>query len=801
MATQSAAFSTFLPEFAAGLLSEREVYPRARIIATQVSRLLPGSAVIVYVLEEGNPQTWGDRATVGQDLSVAAPSLPCDAGTLGLVWKRKQPFVLSGASLRREDYAHLNVRRTLASLAYYPLFRDKLLIGAVEIISFEHPIDADVLASLSSLTDHAALALSTAVAYEDERNSQFKTINRLTQLYDLERVFNSTLRMNELLPIIAAKIQEILEVQAVNLWMVHDDDMLLMNRSGEDSTIAVGAVQATGEGIAAEVADSAKALLLPNSSDPRLVSRNSNAQGTPIRSLVAVPIVSQDSLVGVLEIINRLDGKLFDEDDAFFLSTISLTAASALHNASLLEAERKIEILETLVKVSQEITSTLNLDRVLAVVVNGPQAIMAYDRAAIALDDRGKLQIKAISGKTEIIQSDPAVRLLREMLEFCAISDSETYVAARGNQVQADRAETRVKFANYFSQSGSRAWYAIPLQDDEGRLGILSFESKNPEFLSDVHLELIKVLAAQATVAVRNASLYTEVPFIGILEPLLQKKQQFMRMEKSRRTAALILAATVVLFLAFFPLPMRVDGAAVVAPQRTAQIQAELEGVIKNVLVREGDPVKRGTVLAEMDDWNFRSALAGAQAKHDSAVSQTNRALASNDGAEAGIQRVQADYWASEVSRARERLERTRLRSPIDGVVATPHVEDLVGRKLDVGDNFAQVLDTSRASIDIAVDQGDLPLVHAGEPASLKLEGFPTGKLRGDVVVVSPLGVAEGERRVFMARVHVLNSDGTLRAGMQGRGKVSVGWRPAGYVMFRGLGMWAWTKLWTWFGW
>src|SRR5207249_823003 len=140
------------------------------------------------------------------------------------------------------------------------------------------------------------------------------------------------------------------------------------------------------------------------------------------------------------------------------------------------------------------------------------------------------------------------------------------------------------------------------------------------------HLELIKVLAAQATVAVRNASLYTEVPFIGILEPLLQKKQQFMRMEKQRRGAMLALAAAAVLFLAFFPLPMRVDGAAVVAPQRTAQIQAELEGVIKNVLVREGDAVKRGAVLAEMDDWNFRSALASAQAKHDSAASQMNRA-------------------------------------------------------------------------------------------------------------------------------------------------------------------------------
>src|SRR5438552_9775478 len=119
MATQSPAFSTFLPKFAGELLAERELYPRARIIANQISELMPGAAVIVYVLEEGPPPSWGDRATVGADISVAESSIASDAGALGMVWRRKEPFVLAGP-LRREDYAHLNVRRTVVSLAYCP---------------------------------------------------------------------------------------------------------------------------------------------------------------------------------------------------------------------------------------------------------------------------------------------------------------------------------------------------------------------------------------------------------------------------------------------------------------------------------------------------------------------------------------------------------------------------------------------------------------------------------------------------------------------------------------------------------
>jgi hypothetical protein len=54
---------------------------------------------------------------------------------------------------------------------------------------------------------------------------------------------------------------------------------------------------------------------------------------------------------------------------------------------------------------------------------------------------------------------------------------------------------------------------------------------------------------------------------------------------------------------------------------------------------------------------------------------------------------------------------------------------------------------------------------------------------------------------VFYARVEVPNDDAALRTGMLGRAKISAGWHPAGYVFFRDLGIWLWSKLWSWFGW
>jgi hypothetical protein len=47
----------------------------------------------------------------------------------------------------------------------------------------------------------------------------------------------------------------------------------------------------------------------------------------------------------------------------------------------------------------------------------------------------------------------------------------------------------------------------------------------------------------------------------------------------------------------------------------------------------------------------------------------------------------------------------------------------------------------------------------------------------------------------------VPNDDASLRTGMQGRAKITAGWHPAGYVFFRNLGIWLWSKIWSWFGW
>jgi len=785
--------------FASALLTQQEVGPRAQVIADQIAQLLPGTAVVVYVVEDQQNPAWTPKAIAGE--ITVGDVTEFDSGTLGAVAANKTFLQFEGGDLQREEYGHLDIRRTVTALAYVPLVLDEVLFGAIELVSCDQPLPEGLLEMLSEIPDLATQAIATALSYESERNTSLQSISRVTQMYDLEKVFNSTLEMDELLGTIAKKFQEVMNVQGVNLWMVNNDALELVSCEGYDPTVQLGMVQGLGEGIAGDMSDSGEAVLVDNADDERLQKRNAGIEDGMVFSIVAVPLLEHENLVGVVEAVNRLDGLPFDDDDQFLLTNICETASNALHNASLLQAERKVEILEALVRVSSEITSTLDIDRVLDAIVNGPATVIAYERAAIALDQRGRLRLKAVSGVAKINPEDPDMARLQELLEWTSMSNEPILVTQHGDEVAAEREETRAKFESYFAKSGMRAFHALPLADDDGRVGVLSFESSDPDFLSTAHLEMIKVLAGQATVALRNASLYREVPFIDVLQPLLAKKRKFMALEKRRRWALVAGVGIGLLFLAAFPLPLRIDGPAVVAPAHSARVQPEVAGVVQTVSVREGDTVKPGTVLASLADWQYRAELAAAQAKYETAVSRMNKALAANDGTEAGIESVQADYWNTEVARAQQRLQKTLLRSPIDGVVATPHVEDWVGRDLKPGDAFAEVLDTSRAIVDVAVDQQDVSLLRPGGKASVKLEGFPTRTFRGEVTVVSPKSQLQGEENVFFARVSVPNDGGLIRAGMQGRSKIFAAWKPAGEVFFRRPGMWLWSKIWSWFGW
>ncbi|MGB6974815.1 MAG: efflux RND transporter periplasmic adaptor subunit [Terracidiphilus sp.] len=799
---------SILAELAVSLLAVRDPAARARFIATAVAEHFPESICIIYKISPADKLPEPLAAAGDPSLSeVGAP----DFGAVLEALAGSGTFILRpGIALRREDFAHLAVNRPVVSLGYLAIRASGgpdgehpgPPAGILEIASFRSAFSVAGLESIMPIAGLAAAALQSAEQLEQERRVSLDSIHRMSQLYDLEKSLNATLELDQVSALAPEKIRAMLDCQAVHLWLFDGEILRLMASSGDDATVTAQMSARPGDSYVADMAEEGEALLITDPKDERLARRNARLGPSPatppITNTLVVPLLQDEAEVGVLEAVNKSGEKPFDDDDSFFLTTMAETVSSALKNATLMHAERKLEILETLVHVSSEITSTLRLDRLLQIIVNNPQTVLPYDRCAIALDNRGVLQLKSVSGRQSLPLGDIQVDQLNVLLGWLAMQPNVIYLKLQKGEKREFELPRIV--LQHFELTGNRGLYSCPLYDDQGRVGLLLYEAVNPDFLDLPHIEMIKILAGQATVAIRNALLYREVPLISLLEPLAKRRRALFRDRRGRRVVYSVASAVVLLFLLFCPFPMRVNGHATVAPLHTVNIQAPLDGNVSAVYAREGQSVEAGQPLGALNDWQWRANLTSAEAGYRAAQLTMEQDLA-NGSARAGADRMQADMLHAQLEQVRRHLDDAQMRSPIAGVVTTPNLQNAVGQHLDAGANFAQVLDLSSAVVDIAVAQGDVRFVLPGQHAGIKLDSFPQRVWRGSVQIVSPEAQPLDGDRAFVARVPLDNNRALLRAGMNGDAKIFVGYRPAGYVLLRKPFFWIWHTLWDWIGW
>jgi len=790
-------------ETAAQLLGAFDLASRAAIIASAVSGLIPDSACLIHLYQAENDSAPWTIAGMSGEVSLADTQ---HAGNW--LFAIPETFPAEGqiydmSRISREDYAHIHVSRTVGAIAYLPVEREEQLAAVIEIVVFSGTIEQTRLQELAPILHLAGPALLTGEQFEQQRQTLLDSVHRMSQMYDLEKSLNATLEMDAVIAAIPSKAAAMIPCQAIHLWLFEGPNLKLVSSEGADDTVELGMIEAPGEGYVADMAEEGEPLLITEADDERLLARNArrpeDSTIPPVSDAALVPLMQDEAEIGVLEAINR-DGRTFDDDDQFLLISMAETISNALKNASLMMAERKLEILKVLVQVSSEITSTLRLDRLLQIIVNSPQSVLPYELCAMALDNRGRLQLKAVSGMASLPMGDLKVEQVERLVRWLASQPDALHVSWHEGSQSDESSTLAPEVLEHFQATGYRALYSLPLEDDQGRVGLLLFESGDPDFLGVAQIEMIKVLAGQATVALRNALLYREVPLITLLEPLIQKRAALLRTTGQRRLAYAAAALAVILFLAFCPLPMRVAGDALVEAQHLATVAAPVDGNVDRVYVHEGQRVSPGDVLGALNDWQWRANLAAAEARYQQAQLVMEDDLA-HGSARAGADRANVNFLRSEVAQARARVDSAQLRSPIAGIVVTPHLENAAGEHLDAGATFAQILDLSQAVVRIAVPERDAELMQAGQRAAIKLDSYPQRTWHDSVAIVSPQASAGDGDRTFAAEVRLPNADAALHAGMSGKGKISIGWRPAGYVLLRRPALWLWQTLWNWIGW
>ena len=514
-------------EVGAQLLAAPDAVMRASVLASAIVAQLQNCACAVHRFNSEDLENAWTVIGLAGDVSPQPASTGSGNRLMApLVLESPETLIYAGAEILREDYSHLQISRSVSSIAYIPLLQGEELVGAAEILTFSGTPRLQDLQAIAPIVQLGSTAILAAESSEAQRQDLLDSVHRMSQLYDLEKSLNATLELEAVTALIPVKAAAMLPCQAIHLWMFDGDILRLVSTHGEDSTVESGMTQAPGEGYVADMAEEGEALLISDAKDGRLTSRNAHLDpdldATPVTNALVVPLMQDEAEIGVLEAINKEEG-VFDDDDQFLMMSMAETIANALKNASLMHAERKLEILKALVHVSGEITSTLRLDRLLGIIANSPQHVLPYERCAIALDQRGKLQLKAVSGMATLPLGDITVERLNQLMRWLA-SQTEL-VHLRKADDGGEHQEIPGPVAEYFAATGYRAVYAMPLADDQGRVGMLIYESSDVDFLDVPHIEMIKILAAQATVAIRNAMLYRDVPLISLIEPMMKKKQ------------------------------------------------------------------------------------------------------------------------------------------------------------------------------------------------------------------------------------------------------------------------------------
>ncbi len=137
-----------------------------------------------------------------------------------------------------------------------------------------------------------------------------------------------------------------------------------------------------------------------------------------------------------------------------------------------------------------------------------------------------------------------------------------------------------------------------------------------------------------------------------------------------------------------------------------------------------------------------------------------------------------------------------KIRSPIDGVIATPYLKNRVGQYLEKGNPLCDIVSEGVVIIDMPVPEKEIADVRPGMPITLKVRGYASRSFEAKVKAMAPVAVDKGLEKMVVVQGELENADGSLRAGMTGVGKILCGKRIIGQLVTRRAVRWLRTEFW-----
>lgn len=205
---------------------------------------------------------------------------------------------------------------------------------------------------------------------------------------------------------------------------------------------------------------------------------------------------------------------------------------------------------------------------------------------------------------------------------------------------------------------------------------------------------------------------------------------------------------------------------------RRTTVQAQVEGVIQSLPVRENSSIREGQVVLQIDSTELALEMAKARSNLLDARAEYERLTFGDEEIEDPALREQREEYAraqsglntAEVNleQAKLQLERSTVRAPFEGRVADLLVVE--GQHVSSGTELMTIVDLDPIKVEVEVLEGELRHLAEGREARVDFAAFPGETFTGRIETINP--VVDPEERTSRVTVLIRNPDGRIKPGM-----------------------------------
>lgn len=204
-----------------------------------------------------------------------------------------------------------------------------------------------------------------------------------------------------------------------------------------------------------------------------------------------------------------------------------------------------------------------------------------------------------------------------------------------------------------------------------------------------------------------------------------------------------------------------------IAANESVEVRGEVDGVIQEVLFKEGQRVEKGQLLVRLDDSKFAAAVAEGEARFKLSQSTYDRAKQLLKDQLISQQEFDQNQSTFEMSRATLELNKRNLRdarilAPFSGVVGAREISP--GQVVTKNTPLTWIVDLDPVKIEFDVPEKFLSPVRIGQDLEITVAAYPGKTFKGKVFFVSPF--IDSTNRTALVKAEAANSDGLLKPGM-----------------------------------